>query len=106
MLMKGELGKREFKAIERHSAGRTNNRISLLRTRGPWFAPGLVHVGFVVELLALGQIFLRVFLSSPVSIIPPWLSPYSYIILEMNKRPFFGRSSETWSHPLQMNNFY
>jgi hypothetical protein len=34
-------------------------------------APGLIRVGFVVEKVALGQVFLRVLRFSPVSIIPP-----------------------------------
>jgi hypothetical protein len=37
-------------------------------------APGSVHVGIVVDKMALGQIFLRVFQFFPVSIIPPWPS--------------------------------
>jgi hypothetical protein len=45
--------------------------LSLLR---PGFTPGSVHVGFVVDKVALPQVFLRVTWSSPVSIIPPWLS--------------------------------
>jgi hypothetical protein len=42
----------------------------------PWLAEAwvharAVHVGFVVDILALGQVFLRVVRFSPVSIIPP-----------------------------------
>jgi hypothetical protein len=37
------------------------------------FAHGSVHVAFVVEKVAMGQIFLRVLHFSPVNIIPPWL---------------------------------
>jgi hypothetical protein len=40
----------------------------------PGFKPGSVHVGFVVEKVALGQVFLQVLWFSPVSIIPPLLS--------------------------------
>jgi hypothetical protein len=36
--------------------------------RRPGFAPGSIHVGFVVAKVALGQVFLRVFQRSPVSI--------------------------------------
>jgi hypothetical protein len=35
--------------------------------------PGLIHMGFVVDKVALGQVFLRVLRFSPVSIIPPLL---------------------------------
>jgi hypothetical protein len=38
------------------------------------FAPGSIHVGFVVDKVALGQVFLRVLRFSLVSIIPPSLS--------------------------------
>jgi hypothetical protein len=36
--------------------------------------PGSVHMGFVVDRVALGQVFRRGLQFSPVSIIPPWLS--------------------------------
>jgi hypothetical protein len=35
--------------------------------------PGSVHVGFVVDKVALGQVFLQVHLFSPVNFIPPVL---------------------------------
>ena len=35
--------------------------------------PGSVHVGFVVEKVALGQVFPRVLRFSPVNFIPPVL---------------------------------
>jgi hypothetical protein len=37
-------------------------------------ALGSIHVGFVVDKVALGQVFLRVLRFSPVDIIPPSLS--------------------------------
>jgi hypothetical protein len=40
----------------------------------PGFTPGSVHVGFVVDKVALGQAFFTVLQFSPVNIIPPWLS--------------------------------
>jgi hypothetical protein len=46
--------------------------------RRPWFAYQPVRVGFVVDQLALGQVFLRVLRFSPVNIIPPWLSTLNY----------------------------
>jgi hypothetical protein len=33
-----------------------------------------LNVGFVVDKVVLGQVFLRVLRLSPVNIIPPWLS--------------------------------
>ena len=42
--------------------------LSLLRHR---FRPEPVHVRFVVDNIALGQVFFRAILYSPVSIIPP-----------------------------------
>jgi hypothetical protein len=39
--------------------------------------PGSVHVGFVVDKVALGQVFLQALWSSSVSIMPPWL--YTHI---------------------------
>jgi hypothetical protein len=45
-----------------------------LSPRRPGFVPGSIHVGFVMDKVALGQVFLRVLLFSPVNIIPPSLS--------------------------------
>jgi hypothetical protein len=45
-----------------------------LSSQRPGFAPGSIHVGFVVDKVALGQVFLRVLRFSPVNIIPPSLS--------------------------------
>jgi hypothetical protein len=42
------------------------------------FAPGSVYLGFVVDKMALGQVFLRVFLFSPVNIITPLFSKLIY----------------------------
>jgi len=58
-------------------------------------------VGFVVDKVVLGHGFLRVLLFSSVNIIPLWLSIF---ICGMNNRPVGGRSSETSSHPIDMNN--
>jgi hypothetical protein len=40
---------------------------------------------------------------SPADIIPPWFSMHIYH-LGMNNRPAGGHSSETQSHPINMNN--
>jgi hypothetical protein len=45
-----------------------------LTPRRPEFAPGSIHVEFVVDKVALGQVFLRVLRFSPDNIIPPSLS--------------------------------
>jgi hypothetical protein len=42
-----------------------------LSPRRPGFAPRSIHVGFVVDKVALGQVFLRVLRFSPANIIPP-----------------------------------
>jgi hypothetical protein len=47
--------------------------------------PGSVHVGFVVDKVALGQVFLRVLRFSPVIIIPPWLSILIYHLRDEQK---------------------
>ena len=39
----------------------------------PGFDPGSVHVGFVLDKVALGQVFPRVLRFSPVNFIPPVL---------------------------------
>jgi hypothetical protein len=43
------------------------------------------HVGFVVDLVVLGQIFLRILRYSPVNIIPPLLHIHSYIMWGIDK---------------------
>jgi hypothetical protein len=45
-----------------------------LSLRRPGLAPGSIHVGFVVDKVAVGQVFLPVLRFSPVDIIPPSLS--------------------------------
>jgi hypothetical protein len=44
-----------------------------LSTRRPGFDLGSVHVGFVVDKVALGQVFFRVLRFSPANFIPPVL---------------------------------
>ena len=41
--------------------------------RRPGFDPGSVHVGFMVDKVALGQVLPRVLRFSPVNFIPPEL---------------------------------
>jgi hypothetical protein len=44
-----------------------------LPPRRPGFDPGSAHVGFVVDKMALGQVFPQVLRFSPVNFIPPVL---------------------------------
>jgi hypothetical protein len=41
-------------------------------TTAAWVRAHVNPVGFVVDKVALGQVFLRVLRFSPVNIIPPW----------------------------------
>jgi hypothetical protein len=59
-----------------------------------WFVPGSVRVGFVVDKVALGQVFLRV-LRFSLSISFRRGSPYSYIVWGISNRPVSGRIPET-----------
>jgi hypothetical protein len=52
--------------------------VSGLSPQRPMFVPRSLHVRFVVDRVALGQVFLQVFWFSPVIIIPPWLSVLMY----------------------------
>jgi hypothetical protein len=74
----------------------------------PWraeFMPGSVHVGFVVDKMALGHDFLQVFgLSLAISFHHG--SPYSYITWGINNRSTGGLNSKTLSHPIDMNNHH
>jgi hypothetical protein len=56
--------------------GRAMAQVVSLSPRGPRFAPGSIHVKFVVDKVALGQVFLRVLRFAPSIgyIIPPSLS--------------------------------
>jgi hypothetical protein len=74
-----------------------------LSPRKPTFALGSVHVVFVVGKVPPGEIFLRV-LRFSLSLSFHLVSTYSYI-LEINNRPVGGRSSETLSHPIDMDNY-
>jgi hypothetical protein len=74
--------------IGRAIAQAVSRRLLTAETR---FAPRSVHVGFVVEKVALGKIFLPVFRFFPVSIIPPLLHIYSCIIWGLDKGPIRGQ---------------
>jgi hypothetical protein len=59
----------------------------------PGFAHGAIHVGFVMDKVALGQVLSPSSSVFPVSIIPPSLSILIY--LGMNNMSTSGSSSET-----------
>jgi hypothetical protein len=67
------------------------------------FAPRSVDVGFVVDKVALGQVFLRV-LRFSLSISFHRGSRLSYDIWGMTRRSDRGYSSETSPHHIAMNN--
>jgi hypothetical protein len=60
--------------------------------RRPSFATRVAHLGFVVDKVALGQVFLRVLRFSPVSIIPPLLHIHTCMIWGLDNGPASGRS--------------
>jgi hypothetical protein len=64
-----------------------------LSLRKSGFVPGLLHVEFVVEKVAMDR-FIFGFFYFPLSISFHSGFPYSYIIWGMNKRPVGGSSSE------------
>jgi hypothetical protein len=47
-------------------------------TAGARVRAGSIYVGFIVDKVALRQVFIRVLRSSTVNIIPPWLSILIY----------------------------
>jgi hypothetical protein len=49
-------------------------------TMEAWFIPGSVHVGYVVDKMALAQVFPLSTLIFPVNIIPLWLSILIYYL--------------------------
>jgi small-conductance mechanosensitive channel len=67
-----------------------------LSLRRPEFAPGSVHVRFVVGKVALGQVSVRVHRVSPVSVITLWLFILIYHLGD-EQYAVGGRSSETVS---------
>jgi hypothetical protein len=63
--------------------------VTCLSARRTGFAPGSVHVGLVVDEVALGQVFLRHYHTT--------VSPHTHIIWRMNNSPAGGRNSERFS---------
>jgi hypothetical protein len=71
-----------------------------LSLQRPVFARRPVHVGFVVDKVAMRQVFLRVFRFSPVNIILPLLHTHSCAIWGADNGSLNGRSSTEISLPL------
>jgi hypothetical protein len=69
----------------------------------PGFAPRSVHVGFVVDKVALGQVLFQVLRFLP-SITFHSGSILIYITWKMKNKPTDGYNSETYSHLFDMNN--
>jgi hypothetical protein len=70
-----------------------------LSKRRPELPPGSVHIGFVVDKVALRQVCHRVIRFDPVNIIPPLLHINSRIIWRTDNGPVKGRRSiETEYH--------
>jgi hypothetical protein len=57
-----------------------------LSPRRPGFDPRSVHMGFVVDKVALGLVFLPVLQFSPVSIIPPMLHTHLHLHIALIRR--------------------
>jgi hypothetical protein len=76
--------------------------VAILSLWRPRFTPRSVHVGFTLDKVLLGQVFLRL-LQFPLSI-PIHHGFYSNIIWGMNNRPVGGSNSEISSPPIDMNN--
>jgi hypothetical protein len=72
-----------------------------LSSRSPRFASGSVHMGSVVDKVALGQVlYSRVFRFYPVNIIPPWLS---ILIYRVGNEQLVA-AVQRQSHSIDMNN--
>jgi hypothetical protein len=69
-------------------------------SRQPLTAGARVHVGFMVDKMALGQLCLRVLRFSPVSIILPWLSMLIYHFGDKRKAGWWPQFRDMVS-PLQ-----
>jgi hypothetical protein len=70
-----------------------------LSPRSPEFSPGSIHVGFVVDKVALVQVFFSEVFGFPLSVSFHRRSRYLCVIWGMNSMPVNGSSSETQISP-------
>jgi hypothetical protein len=82
-----------------------------LSPRRPNFAPGSVHVGFAVDKVALGQVFLRVLRFSPVNISFHRSSPNSYhlgnaLYANVGRHPRLGLTHPTFREKYDFFSFF
>jgi hypothetical protein len=71
-----------------------------VKQQRPGLAPSKVNVGFVVDKVALGQVFVRVLLFFPVDIIPLLLHIHSCIIRGMDKGSVRDPFPQRQYHPI------
>jgi hypothetical protein len=76
--------------------------VDSLSPRKPWFASCSVHMGFVVNKVAVRQVFSD-FFGFPLSTSFRRRSSYSHVTWGMTSRPDGDHSSETMSQPIDMN---
>jgi hypothetical protein len=74
--------------------------VAFLSSQKLGFVLGSVHVGFVVDKTALGQVFLRVLWLAPVNIFPSGLSMLIYHLEDEQKAHWWLQSRDILSpHP-------
>jgi hypothetical protein len=91
-----------FTCCGKGSGIRQRNIVVCLSPGRPGFALRSVHVRFVVDKVALGQVFIRVLRFSLVNISFHRGSPYSYIIWG-NNRPVGGLIWESWFYAIDVD---
>jgi hypothetical protein len=69
----------------------------------PRFMLVSVRMGFVVHRVTMGQVFVLVLQLLSVSIIPLEVHTHISSVGGVNNRPVGDRSSQTQSHPINMN---
>jgi hypothetical protein len=69
----------QFFSIDARLYHGSDGQLPACHCRGPGSIPGQSHLGFVVDKVALGWVFLPALQFSPVSIIPPLLHTHSFI---------------------------
>jgi hypothetical protein len=75
-----------------------------LSPRRSGFAPGSRHVVSEVNIVTVGQVFLRVLQFYPTSIIPSYLHTHILYYLRDKQQVVGGRSLENESHSIDISN--